>query len=35
MSGKINSHIYLMLRVYESFHQIVQYGGKDVVYHKI
>jgi len=26
MSGKINSHIYLILSVYESFHQTVKYG---------
>ena len=28
MSGKINSHICLMLSVYESFHQTVIYGQK-------
>ena len=26
MSGKTNSHIYLMLGVYKSFHQMVKYG---------
>ena len=26
MSGKINSHIYLLLCVYNSFHQMVKYG---------
>jgi len=26
MSGKINSHICLMLSVYKSFHQTVKYG---------
>jgi len=26
MLGKINEHIYLMLSVYESFHQTVKYG---------
>jgi len=26
MSGKINSHIRLMLSVYERFHQTVKYG---------
>jgi len=26
MSGKINSHICLMLSVYENFHQTIKYG---------
>jgi len=26
MSVKINSHIYLMLSVYKTFHQTVKYG---------
>jgi len=28
MSDKINSHIYLMLNVYNSFPQMVKYGGQ-------
>jgi len=35
MSGKINSHICLMLSVYKRFHQTVKYARKEIIYYKI
>jgi len=31
MSGKVNSHICLMLSVYESFHHMVNMAGKEII----
>jgi len=35
MSDKINSHIYLMLNVYKTFHQWSNMATKETKYYKI
>jgi len=35
MSGKINSHICLMLSVYKCFHERLNMNGIEIIYYKI